>query len=244
VSVAAAPVFLSARWRALAMLSWDVDPALLAPRLPAGTELDDFDGRVLVSVVAFLFEDTRVKGWAIPLHRDFEEVNLRFYVRRRATEGWRRGAVFVKEIVPRRLVAWVARGVYGEPYVRHPMRHEIALPERAGEEGRVDYAWQRAGRWERVTAEVAGDPALPADGSEAAFVTEHFWGYTRRDDGTTHEYRVEHPRWRVWPARAARLDADVRSLYGSDFAPFLAALPSSAFVAEGSEVLVRVAERA
>ena len=110
-------MFLTARWEHVALLSYEVDPALLRPRVPAGTQLDDFEGRSLVSLVGFRFLDTRVWGWAIPFHRDFEELNLRFYVRRPTPEGWRRGVVFVKEIVPRRLIAGVARALYGGDFV-------------------------------------------------------------------------------------------------------------------------------
>src|SRR4026208_556537 len=93
--------FLTAEWRRLAMLSFEIDPRVLSPLVPAGTELDEWQGRTFASLVGFLFLDTRVFGLAVPFHRNFEEVNLRFYVRRMASDGLRRGVVFVKEIVPR-----------------------------------------------------------------------------------------------------------------------------------------------
>jgi uncharacterized protein YqjF (DUF2071 family) len=121
VSAPRPPVFLTARWEHVLMLSYAVDPRLLARRLPSGVELDEHDGRCFVSMVGFRFRDTRVRGFALPFHRDFDEVNLRFYVRRKVEGTWRRGVTFVKEIVPRRLIAWVARGLYAEPYV-YPFR--------------------------------------------------------------------------------------------------------------------------
>src|SRR5690606_40211851 len=99
------------QWRRLVMLNYDVDPAVLRPLVPHGVELDTWEGRYLVSVVGFQFLDTRLLGVPVPFHRDFDEINLRFYVRRRADDGWRRGVVFVKEIVPRRALAAVARAV-------------------------------------------------------------------------------------------------------------------------------------
>src|SRR6187455_2734884 len=117
--------FLTAEWRDLVMLNYEVDPAILLDLVPAGTELDLWQGRTLVSVVDFRFLRTRVLGLAIPWHIDFEEVNLRFYVRREASEGLRRGVVFVKEIVPRRAIAWLARLLYNENYVALPMSHWI-----------------------------------------------------------------------------------------------------------------------
>jgi uncharacterized protein YqjF (DUF2071 family) len=77
------------------MLNYEVEPERLMPLVPKGTELDTHDGKTFVSMVGFLFLNTRVMGLAIPFHRDFEEINLRFYVRRKAEDGWRRGVVFV-----------------------------------------------------------------------------------------------------------------------------------------------------
>ncbi len=233
--------FLTAEWRDLVMLNYEIEPAVLAALVPAGCELDAWDGRTFASVVGFQFLDTRVLGVPIPFHRSFEEVNLRFYVRRRAEEGWRRGVVFVKEIVPRRAIAAVARAVYGERYVALPMRHAV--------EGAVEgatavrYEWRRGGAWEGLSAEFSAAPALPADDSEETFITEHYWGYSRQRDGGTVEYQVEHPRWRVRSADRASLDCDVAALYGPGFVEALSAAPTSAFLADGSPVVVRRGRR-
>jgi uncharacterized protein len=219
------------------MLNFPVEPVVLERFVPAGTELDLFRGRAYVSVVGFLMLDTRVLGVPVPLHRDFEEVNLRFYVRRQDPSGWRRGVVFIKEIVPRRLIAWVARRLYNENYVAMPMRHQVVLPDSAA--GSVRYEWYCANRWHTLSASIQGAPAALVPGSEEEFITEHYWGYCRQRDGSTIEYRVEHPPWRVWSAAEARLDCDVAALYGRAFVPFLEAKPISAFVAKGSVVGVR-----
>jgi len=236
------PSFLTAEWRHLAMLSYEVDPALLAPYVPAGCELDAWDGRTLVSVVGFLFLRTRVLGVPVPLHRDFEEVNLRFYVRRKADHGWRRGVVFIKELVPRPAIAWIARAVYGENYVALPMRH-VVPGTNVQDPARVAYDWRRDGRWEGVAAVFSGAPVVPADDSEEAFITEHYWGYTRQKDGNTVEYQVEHPRWGVWRAREASLSCDVAALYGPGFVAALSGRLRTAFVADGSAVVVRRGRR-
>jgi uncharacterized protein len=229
--------FLTARWRYLAMLNYAVPPAILQPFVPRGTELDSWSGKTFASVVGFLFLDTRIWGVPVPYHRDFEEVNLRFYVRRQAEDGWRRGVVFVKEIVPRLAVAGLARLLYGENYVALPMRHALAGDPARGEMA-VAYGWRRKGRWNGIAGAVAGAAVEAAAGSEEEFITEHYWGYAKRRGGGTVEYRVEHPRWRVWPLRRPALDCDVAGLYGEPFAAPLAAAPSSAFLADGSEVAV------
>ena len=231
--------FLTAQWRDLAILNFEADPAVLRPLVPAGTELDDWRGRTLVSVVGFLFLDTRVLGVPIPFHRDFEEVNLRFYVRRRGPEGWRRAVVFVKELVPRRAIALTARLVYGEHYVALPMEHRIDVETGRGRVARrVAYSWKLNGHQNRIQVSVHGDPRDTAPGSQEEFITVHHWGYARRRNGGTLEYRVEHPRWRVWDAADSRLECDVTPLYGEAFAECLGASPTSAFLADGSTVRV------
>jgi hypothetical protein len=229
--------FLTAGWLDLAMLSYQIDPAILAARVPAGCELDSFAGRTYVSVVGFRFLRTRVLGLPIPFHVNFDEVNLRFYVRRHVAGERRRGVVFVKGLVPRRAIAWVARMAYGENYVALPMRHERAGQGEGGAR-RAAYQWKRGGRWEGLSVTFSGAPALAPGQAEESFITEHYWGYTRQADGGTVEYRVEHPRWRVWRAETSTLECDVASLYGSEFVGPLAVAPASALVAEGSPVVV------
>jgi uncharacterized protein len=229
--------FLTARWRSLAMLNYPVSPEILSPLVPTGTELDVWNGRAFLSMVGFLFLDTRVRGLAIPYHRDFEEVNLRFYVRRRGPEGWRRGVVFVREIVPRWAIAATARLLYGEKYVAMPMRHSIAGdPTRDGLS--VMYGWRWRGRWNGLGGMVGGTSREAEPGSEEEFITEHYWGYSSLRRGGTVEYQVEHPRWRVWKLERPVLDCDVAFLYGRRFADSLSGEPSSAFLADGSAVTV------
>lgn len=230
--------FLTAEWRYLAMLNYDVDPAILHALVPRHTVLDLWNGRAIASVVGFRFLRTRVLGAPIPFHRNFEEVNLRFYVRHITPQGEvRRGVVFVRELVPHAAIAVMARLAYNEPYLAVPMRS--SAPRTAVENPeRVSYEWCTGSRWQILAATAIGAPSLPATDSEAAFITEHFWGYTRQRDGATVEYEVKHPRWRVWAAGEPSLEADVPRLYGSSFAHALSAVPVSTFIAEGSAVTV------
>jgi uncharacterized protein YqjF (DUF2071 family) len=235
---AIAPSFLTAEWRFLAMLNWEVERALLEPFVPASTELDDWNGRVYASMVGFLFGNTRVFGIPAPFHGEFEEVNLRFYVRRKTREGFRRGVVFVKELVPRRLVALIARRVFHENYVAVPMAHEIAFrPD--GSPARVAYSWSHAE--EKARLHLSTRPGLRplAAGSVEEFLAEHYFGYVRRPGAASGEYAVEHPPWQVWAAEEARLDGDVTSLTGAALASALGRNPDVAFLAAGSAVRVR-----
>ena len=226
--------FLTANWRYLAMLNFVVDPKIVAPLVPPGTELDFENGETFLSVVGFLFLDTRLLGLPIPLHRDFEEVNLRFYVRKKSADTWRRGVVFVHELVPRRAIALVARAFYGEKYLALPMKHEI---EHVDPNLKVEYSWRRGCKWESLKMSASGEPQAIAAGSHAEFITEHYWGYTRVRAGCS-EYQVEHPRWKIWNANDFEFRGDTAALYGPQFVETLSAPPRSAFIAEGSPITI------
>lgn len=228
-------VFLTAEWRNLAMLNYEVDPTLLTQFTPAGTQLDCWNGRAFVSLVGFRFLNTKVCGIPIPFHRNFDEINLRFYVRRAVAAEIRRGVVFIKEIVPRWAIAAVARHLYNERYVTLPMSHQVS----ASKSGMfVEYGWRSSFGRNRISLSVAGSPTLPKPGSEEEFITEHFWGYSMQRNAATAEYRVAHPSWRVWCGHDARFEGDGTELYGPELASVLAGVPSSAFLAEGSGVTV------
>jgi uncharacterized protein YqjF (DUF2071 family) len=227
--------FLTANWRYLAILNYTVDPAILTPFVPPDTEIDFENGATYVSIVGLLFRDTRLLGLSIPRHRDFEEVNLRFYVRRKSADTWRRGVVFIREMVPRYAVALVARACYGENYIAVPMKHHI---EHLDPNLKIEYFWRRSARkWDSLKMTAAGQAQPIPAGSHAEFITEHYWGYTRVRDGC-HEYRVEHPRWKIWDAEDFSLDADVTTLYGEQFVETLDAQPRSAFIADGSPITI------
>ena len=224
--------FLTADWRDLALVNYEIEPDVLTPYVPAGTEIDLWEGRCYVSVVGLRFLKTKLLGVPIPFHRDFPEVNLRFYVRREVEGQVRRGVVFIKEIVPLHAVTWVARTIYNENYVTLPMRHEIGPDS-------FRYEWRFRRDWNRLEVTTRGEWSVPDLDSEASFVAEHYWGYAAQRDGSTLEYEVEHPRWRMAQADEVEYECDVAGLYGEEFVEALSREPVSAFLAEGSEVVVR-----
>ncbi len=234
--------FLTAAWRWLAVLNYEIDPQLLAAFTPGGTQLDfDAHGKTYISLVGFVFEDTRLLGWSIPWHRNFEELNLRFYVTRREGDELRRGVVFIKELVPRLAISTVARWGYNENYYTVRMRNQIVkcdpLPG-STKTPSATYEFHHARQWNKIGVTGAATSYLPAEDSHEAFILEHYWGYCRQRDGRTIEYRVDHPRWNVWRAAQAVADANFALLYGDAFAPILSQPPTSAFLADGSPVSV------
>lgn len=237
------PVFLSARWRALAMLNWPIDPQLIEPYVPRGTQLDFHNGQTFVSLVGFLFLRTRLLGIPVPWHRNFEEVNLRFYIRRDEEGDVKRAVGFVREIVPRWWIASVARWAYNEPYACRPMRHRhegFSTNENVPHDERVlvDYSWRDAGAWLNLGVECRGIPQPLAAGSHEEFIAEHYWGYCPQRDGGTVEYRVEHPPWRIWQATRSWVAPGVAEFYPPEFRSLLGEPPATAFLADGSAVRV------
>lgn len=229
-------LFLRAEWRKLAIANYSVDPDLLKPYLPYKTELDYWNDKCYVSLVGFRFLNTRLKGIAIPFHRHFEEVNLRFYVRYKDLSGWRRGVTFIREIVPKHALAFVANTFYNEKYVTLPMRHKWDVKE---DSIFVSYSWKLRKIWNQFSLSADASPMELALNSEEEFITEHYWGYTPHDGQMCSEYGVEHPRWSTYRVRNYNIDVAFDQVYGKSFQLLNKQIPNSVMLAEGSEIVVR-----
>jgi uncharacterized protein YqjF (DUF2071 family) len=251
--------FLTARWTDILLINFAASAKLIDRLAPPGTEPDLYDGRAYISVVGFRFRSVRVLGIPIPGHTNFDEINLRFYVKRTVGDETRRGVVFVREIVPRRAVAVIANRLYYENYITRPIRSSITM---AGSElsvgDTVEYAWSPCSRplrgrthrgqlqggaqlpadWSRLAGRVAAPLALPPAGSLENFIVEHYWGYSRGRDGRTREYRVAHPPWRVAAADNIAWECDVAATYDGPFCELLSVPPASAIIADGSAIQV------
>ncbi|HVG26646.1 MAG TPA: DUF2071 domain-containing protein [Acidobacteriaceae bacterium] len=241
--------FLTAEWRKLIMAQYEVPPELLLSHLPYGVELDLFQPtpsaspRCFVSLVGFLFDRVRIFGLSVPLHTSFEEVNLRFYVRRTLPDGtFRRGVVFLSEIVASPAITLIARGLYGEPYTTAPTDHLWARSAENPDHVEITYSWKHHRLWQSLAVRALDRPQPMPPGSLEEFITEHYWGYTRRPDGSTAEYGVEHPRWQLFPILQHRIACDFASLYGPDFASLTGRPPVHLLLAEGSPVRIRWGE--
>lgn len=232
--------FLQAEWRDLLMINYEVDPEVLKPYLPAYTELDLWQGKALVSMVGFMFLNTKVLGIKWPFHVNFEEVNLRFYVRYFNGQEWKRGAVFISEIVPKAIIPLVANNLYNEHYKAMPMRHSFKPMPNA--QTQYLYEWKYKGQWNKLGATVSNTFVPIEAGSAEEFIFEHYWGYNTINSTTTLEYAVEHVAWDVAPVTNPIFEAEVGELYGKEFVPYLKQ-PFSAFFAKGSDVAVRVAQK-
>ena len=228
--------FLTAEWRDLIMANYEVDPSLLTDRVPRGTELDLHEGKCFVSLVGFMFLNTRVLDFLVPFHVNFEEVNLRFYVRRETKGEVRRGVVFVKEIVPKAAIALVARQLYGEPYERWSMSHQL-------DETQVSYSWEKGDTENSISVKRGENLGVPAENSHGEFIIEHYWGYTKRGEIRTDEYKVEHPKWELFGADNAQIVVDFEKTYGDEFEFLKGEKPYSVLLAQGSNIAVYKGEK-
>lgn len=233
-------IFLAAEWRKLILVNYFIDPEVLLPLLPYGTTVDLWEGRCYVSLVGFRFINTKLKGFYIPFHRDFEEINLRFYVRHRDGDQWKRGVVFMKEIVPKPALAMVARVVYREPYVFLPTGYNW---NDNGDRINVAYRWKHDGSWDDISASAEKEPVALQPGSKEEFITEHYWGYTRLSEKLTSQYQVEHPAWKMYPVKKYEVNVRFEKLYGSGFKMLQSLVPDSVMLAEGSPITVRAANK-
>ncbi len=228
-------IFLNANWEQLIMMNYEVDPAILMPFLPKGTTLDTFDNRAFVSLVGFRFVKTNIFGIPAPFFGSFEEINLRFYVKRNVGGVERRGVVFINETVPFKAVAWLANKLYKEHYISIPTKHAIS---QTGETREVQYDWKMKGNWNsmKVTAENTSQPMVA--GSTEEFIFEHYYGYTKVNESQSQQYMVQHPSWEVYKVLDYAVNCDFKNVYGECFSNLSHQAPHSVFLAKGSAVSI------
>ena len=217
------------------MVNYSVEKKILEKYLRKKTEIDLWNDTCYVSLVGFMFKDTKVKGLRIPFHTNFEEVNLRFYVRYKDNGAWKRGVVFIKEIVSKPALTLVANAVYNEKYETMPMAHSWTS---SGENLTVEYKWRKR-RWNSLKVSADKRAGGTHVNSEEEFITEHYWGYTKISNERTAEYGVEHPKWEVYQTKDYLIDVDFGDIYGQDFMFLTFDKPKSVFLAEGSEIEVK-----
>jgi uncharacterized protein YqjF (DUF2071 family) len=228
--------FLKAEWKNLALFNYEVDAAILEKYVPAGTEIDLWNNKCYVSLVGFMFKNTKVLGLKVPFHVDFEEVNLRFYVKRFENGEWKRGVVFIKEIVPKKAITFIANTLYQEHYETQKMRHENIENENTNT---FIYQWKNDTKWNTIQIETKNNPQEIKVDSEAEFITEHYFGYTKIDASKTFEYEVQHPRWEQFEVLNHSIDVDFKKTYGSNFEFLQITKPTSVFLAKGSKITVK-----
>lgn len=227
--------FLSARWENLIMANYEVDPDVLKSYLPHGVELDFYNNKTYVSLVGFMFKKTSLFNIPIPFLATFEEINLRFYVKRVEGGAIKRGVVFINETVPYKFVAWLANKLYKEHYIAIPTKNKLEIKSSSKA---IRYEWKINNEWNHIAVNVANtkEPILP--GSIEEFIFEHYYGYTKINEQHSQEYKVNHPRWHVNNVIDHFIHCDFKLMYGNDFSFLNKRQPDSVIHAEGSPVTV------
>lgn len=227
--------FLSARWENLIMANYEVNAEVLKPYLPNGVEIDLYKNKMYVSLVGFMFKRTSLFNIPIPFLGTFEEVNLRFYVKRVEGDIIKRGVVFINETVPYKLVAWLANKLYKENYIAVPTKNLINDTESSKS---IKYEWKKNKGWNHLAVNTLKEKEQMLPGSIEEFIFEHYYGYTKLNGLLSQEYKVNHPRWQVNKVIDYSVHCDFTSMYGNDFSFLDKQKPDSVIVAEGSPVTV------
>ena len=227
--------FLKAEWRKLAFANYEIPPSVLSKYVPPGTELDLWDGKCFVSLIGFMFLNTKIFGVKIPFHTAVEEVNLRFYVKRFENNTWKRGAVFIKEIVSKPALTFVANTLYKEHYETMPMSHKW---EEDGKNRSVSYRWEKNKIWQSFKITASLQASEIEKNSETEFITEHYWGYAKVNNRLTNEYQVTHPRWLKYEVESSDIKVDFGLVYGEKFKFLNNIKPCSVMLIEGSKITI------
>lgn len=233
--------FLTANWNYIVMCNFQCDPEMLMPYLPAGCELATFEGEHYISLVAFQFHNTTIFSLPVPFHRNFNEVNLRFYVKHvhPETGELERGVVFIKEFVTSPLVALTARTFFKENYHTAMVSSEIVFaPEAVDEPQEVSYSWHNRRGEACVAVQTRGGRVDLSTSTEAAFFSEHYLGFTRKSANETLSYRVRHEPWDFWQLSKFEITGNWEEFYNTEFSRVLSEKPRSVFLFDGSPVTV------
>jgi uncharacterized protein len=228
-------IFLKAKWTNIIMANYAINPSVLAPYLPYGVELDLFEGKAYVSLVGFMFENTRIFNLPVPLLGTFEEVNLRFYVKRTEGNIVKRGVVFINETVPYKLVAWIANALYKESYTCVPTKHTHTFTSATKQ---ISYAWFKNKQWNNITVDANIANQTMVNNSCEQFIFEHYYGYTKISETETEEYKINHPSWLVNTVTNHNISCDFKAMYGNSFEFLNSVQPTNIFIAEGSAIEV------
>lgn len=218
------------------MANYAVNPELLKPYLPNGVELDFYEDKTYVSLVGFMFKQTSLFNIPVPFLGTFEEINLRFYVKRVEGDSIKRGVVFINETVPYKLVAWLANKLYKEHYIAIPTKNEIEITSLSKS---IKYHWKINREWNHIAVNTSIENEQMLPGSIEEFIFEHYYGYTKINNQLSQEYKVDHPRWLVNKVIDHSIHCDFKSMYGNDFSFLSDRQPDSVTVAEGSPVTVK-----
>lgn len=227
--------FLTANWQNIIMANYEVPPEVLMKYLPKGIELDLFENKAFVSLVGFMFSNTRIFKIPIPKLGTFEEINLRFYVKQKIGNKTYKGVVFINESIPYKLVAWIANKLYKEHYVTMPTKHQWELNE---SNKKISYQWLKNKKWNSMQVHATNQAQNMIPGSFEHFIFEHYLGFTKVNESITEKYAIFHPSWLINEVTNSTISCNFEDNYGNDFAFLNEQKPSAVFLTEGSDISI------
>lgn len=229
-------LFLKANWENIIMVNYEIDPQLLIPFLPKGVDLDLFNGKCYISLVGFMFKNTKLFNVPIPFFGNFEEINLRFYVKRTEENNIiKRGVVFINETIPYPIVAWVANKLYNEHYTVVPTKHNI---NKTSSSQNIEFEWMLNKKWNSIYVEASNESESMKNNSLEKFIYEHYYGYTKINESKTEEYKLQHPSWKTHKVYDYKINCDFEAMYGKAFSVLNNTKPEAVFIAKGSSVAI------
>jgi len=226
--------FLRANWENLIMANYEIDPSVLEQYLPKGVELDFYNNKTFVSLVGFMFKKTSLFGIPIPFFGSFEEINLRFYVRKIENRKIKKGVVFINETVPFKIVALLANKLYKEHYISIPTKNSIVISDHK----HLKYEWKINNKWNAIAVKADTNQYEITKDTIEEFIFERYFGFTKLSDTSTQEYKIHHPKWMTHKIINSHIDCDFGSMYGDSFSGLNNQKPDSIILAEGSQVSV------
>jgi uncharacterized protein len=228
-------IFLEANWQNIIMANYAVPQTLLTPYLPKGVELDLYKGEAYISLVGFLFKNTKLFSIPIPYFGTFEEVNLRFYVIRKEDNTIKRGVVFISETVPYKIVAWLANKLYHESYTTVKTKHQWDFTKTTKV---IKYDWKVGENWNSIGVEAQLIASEMQTNTIEEFIFEHYYGYAKVNEHETEEYNLYHPSWKINKVVNHTITCNFKAMYGTHFELLNSISPQSVLLAEGSGVSV------
>lgn len=217
-------------------MNYIISPEILENYLPAYTIIDYFKGNCFTSLVGFPFRNVEIAGMKIPFYTDFEEINLRFYVKRFDGTTWRKGTVFISEIANKSALKFLANSFLHEKYQTLETRQEIKENSELIE---TKYSWRTWMNWQFLNLISEKPSESVAEGTEAHFIMDRSSGYQKYDTATTNEYGISHPKWNIYPIRSFDINVDFEESFDSNFPVLNETLPHSVILARGSSVAVK-----
>jgi uncharacterized protein len=229
-------IFLKANWENIIMANYVINPKILVPFLPKGVELDFFNDKCYISLVGFMFKNIKLFNIPIPFFGSFEEINLRFYVKRIDENGLtRRGVVFINETIPYPIVAWMANKLYNEQYTVVPTKHNIVEDKFFKI---VEFEWLLNQKWNSIKVQATVASKEMEKNSLERFIYEHYFGYTKISESETEEYKLQHPSWKVSQVTDYAIDCNFEAMYSKSFSVLNEIKPEAVFIADGSAVAI------